>query len=100
MSLISNTTLGNDPQPFPAEALDGLRAGLRGAVHLPGEPGYDDARTIWNAMIDRRPAVIVRAAGAADVIRAVGRSPASTGCCSRCAAAATTSPATRCATAG
>jgi FAD/FMN-containing dehydrogenase len=53
------------------EALDGLRSGLRGDLCLPGDPGYDEARTLWNAMVDRRPAAIVRAAGAADVIRAV-----------------------------
>jgi FAD/FMN-containing dehydrogenase len=71
MALINDTKSADNPRPFPADALDGLRAGLRGAVHLPGEPGYDDARAIWNAMIDRKPAVIVRAAGAADVMRAV-----------------------------
>lgn len=53
------------------EQIDGLRAALRGALCLPGEPGYETARTIWNAMIDRRPALIVRAMGAADVIRTV-----------------------------
>jgi FAD/FMN-containing dehydrogenase len=53
------------------EKVDALRGALRGALCLPGEPGYEQARTIWNAMIDRRPAAIVRAAGAADVIRAV-----------------------------
>jgi FAD/FMN-containing dehydrogenase len=56
---------------IPSETLDALRGQLRGALCLPGEPGYDQARTIWNAMIDRRPAAIVRAAGAADVIRTV-----------------------------
>jgi FAD/FMN-containing dehydrogenase len=54
-----------------AEQLEGFRATLRGAVCLAGDPGYDTARTIWNAMIDRRPAMIVRAAGAADVMRTV-----------------------------
>lgn len=48
-----------------------LRAVLRGGVLLPGEPGYDTARTIWNAMIDRRPGMIVQALGAADVIQVV-----------------------------
>ncbi len=72
MTQVRVTTLGGNQRPIPVEALDGLRAGLRGTMCLPGEPGYDDARTIWNAMIDRMPAVIVRAAGAADVIRAVG----------------------------
>ena len=52
-------------------ALETLRGQLRGTLSLPGDPGYDTARTIWNAMIDRRPALIVRAAGAADVIAAI-----------------------------
>jgi len=51
--------------------LEKLRGALRGPLHLPGDEGYDASRTLWNAMIDRRPAVIVRAAGAADVRRAV-----------------------------
>jgi len=53
------------------EVLNELRSQVRGSVYLPGEDGYDSARTIWNAMIDRRPAVIVRAAGASDVIAGV-----------------------------
>jgi FAD/FMN-containing dehydrogenase len=48
-----------------------LREQLRGRVFLPGEEGYDDARKVFNAMIDRRPALIVRCAGVADVIAAV-----------------------------
>ena len=48
-----------------------LRGALRGSVLLPDEPGYDTARAIWNAMIDRRPGIIVQALGAADVIQAV-----------------------------
>ena len=52
-------------------ALDALRGGLRGDLSLPGEAGYDEARTIWNAMIDKRPAAAVRAVGASDVIQTV-----------------------------
>ena len=48
-----------------------LRGALRGGLLLPDEPGYDQARMIWNAMIDRRPGMIVQALGAADVILAV-----------------------------
>ena len=53
------------------EAITALRANLRGSLLLPDDAGYDVARTLWNSMIDRRPAAIVRAAGAADVMQAV-----------------------------
>jgi FAD/FMN-containing dehydrogenase len=52
-------------------AIDGLRAVVRGPVLRPGQDGYDTARTIPNAMIDRRPLVIARCMGAADVIACV-----------------------------
>ncbi|MGH2618932.1 MAG: FAD-binding oxidoreductase, partial [Thermomicrobiales bacterium] len=48
-----------------------FRSGLRGEVLQPGEIGYDETRMIWNGMIDRRPALIVRCAGTADVVDAV-----------------------------
>jgi FAD/FMN-containing dehydrogenase len=53
------------------EVVDAFKATLRGPVLQPGEPGYDDARAVWNAMIDRRPALIARCAGTADVVTAV-----------------------------
>jgi FAD/FMN-containing dehydrogenase len=53
------------------EAVAALGAGLRGAVLRPGDDSYDAARHVWNGMIDRRPAVIVRCAGVADVLGAV-----------------------------
>ncbi len=52
-------------------AIDEFRATLRGQLLQPSDAGYDEARTIWNAMIDRRPAVIVRCAGTADVLASV-----------------------------
>ena len=51
--------------------MEEFRASLRGHLLHPGEDGYDEARKIWNGMFDRRPAVIARCAGAADVVSAV-----------------------------
>ncbi len=48
-----------------------FRASLRGDVLLPSDAGYDAARTIWNAMIDRRPGLIARCADAGDVVASV-----------------------------
>jgi FAD/FMN-containing dehydrogenase len=52
-------------------ALQGFVEGVRGAVLLPDDPGYDEARAIWNGLIDRRPALIIQCTGAADVVDAV-----------------------------
>ena len=48
-----------------------LKQSLEGAIILPGDPTYDKARSIWNAMIDRKPALIVRCRSEADVAQAV-----------------------------
>lgn len=48
-------------------ATDGLRAQLRGELLQGTDAGYDSARQIWNAMIDKRPALIARCADSADV---------------------------------
>src|SRR5271169_3287989 len=53
-----------------AAVLD-FAAGLRGKLLRPGDPSYDEARIVWNGMIDRRPALIARCTGVADVIAAV-----------------------------
>lgn len=53
------------------EALEGFASGLNGKLIRPSDPDYDEARTIWNAMIDRRPAMIARCATTEDVVRAV-----------------------------
>ncbi|MEO6353740.1 MAG: FAD-dependent oxidoreductase, partial [Burkholderiaceae bacterium] len=51
--------------------IEDFRATLRGPLLLPDTPGFDEARVVWNAMIDRRPALIVRCAGTADVVACV-----------------------------
>ena len=53
------------------ETMDELTKKIAGQVLTPDSSGYEKARTIWNAMIDRRPALIVRCAEAQDVIEAV-----------------------------
>jgi FAD/FMN-containing dehydrogenase len=52
-------------------SVQGFADSLRGLLLRPGDGGYDEARKVWNGMIDRRPALIARCAGVADVIAAV-----------------------------
>ena len=69
-----NSTLGVVPHspaiastPISQMAVSMLRKRLRGAVLTAEDEGYDAARQVWNAMIDRRPGVIARCADASDV---------------------------------
>jgi FAD/FMN-containing dehydrogenase len=57
---------------LPAARVDALARRLRGTLLVAGDPGYDDARRVWNARIDRWPALIARCAAVADVMLAVG----------------------------
>jgi FAD/FMN-containing dehydrogenase len=71
MTNIEIATTAGRQAVLNAAAIEQLRAGLRG-VHLGrSDQGYDAARQIYNAMIDHRPEIIVRCAGASDVIRAI-----------------------------
>jgi FAD/FMN-containing dehydrogenase len=65
------TTTQTAPESVRKETLAEFAAGLRGTAVLPGDPDYDQARSIWNGAHDRRPAVIAQCAGVADVIRTV-----------------------------
>ncbi len=51
--------------------LEELRAGLRGTAYTPGDEGYDEGRQAFNLNAHQHPALVVMAAGAADVIAAV-----------------------------
>ncbi len=51
--------------------IEALKRGVQGAVILPDDASYEDARQVWNAMIDKHPAAIVRCATTADVLHAV-----------------------------
>ena len=53
------------------EALQAFAAQMRGPVLGPDDAAYEDARKIWNGLIDRRPALIAQCSGAADVVDAV-----------------------------
>jgi FAD/FMN-containing dehydrogenase len=71
MGTIAAVTRDGKPAELDVAAVQGLRAGLRGPVLLAGDAGYDETRAIWNAMIDRRPAIIARCLGVSDVIAGV-----------------------------
>ncbi|HET7357910.1 MAG TPA: FAD-binding oxidoreductase [Nocardioidaceae bacterium] len=57
--------------PMTTSHIDALRGTVRGAVFGPSDQGYDEARTVWNGLIDKRPAVVVRCANADDVSAAI-----------------------------
>jgi FAD/FMN-containing dehydrogenase len=65
-----NTTSGTEIG-LTATAIEQFKGSLRGELLCPGDDHYDSARAIHNGMIDRRPALIVRCAGVADVMAAV-----------------------------
>ena len=71
MTDVTIRTLDASIKSIPQDIVAALRGKLRGSVALPGEDGYDAVRSIWNAMVDRRPGLVVRCLGAADVINAV-----------------------------
>ena len=86
----ATTTQGREID-LKRDAIDGLKTRLRGPVSLPGEAGYEESRTVWNAMIDRRPVAVARCLGGADVIAGVQFARATKTSCSASKVAGTTS---------
>ena len=77
MTMLTPGGLNADGHPMDATHLENLRQSFRGELIQSGHAGYDAARRVWNGNIDRRPALIARCTGVADVQRAVDvRSPA------------------------
>jgi FAD/FMN-containing dehydrogenase len=71
MAVLSVATLAGGLTELEAADLEGLSAGLDGSLIRRGDPGYEEARAVWNAMIDKKPALIARCTGAADVKRSL-----------------------------
>jgi FAD/FMN-containing dehydrogenase len=66
-----NDQSSSEPVPVSAASLATLQETLLGPLLVPNDAGYDATRAVWNGMIDRCPAMIVRCQGAADAIAAV-----------------------------
>ncbi len=71
MENVSVTTSSGEEIVLEAATIKAFASHLRGPMLRPGEDAYEEARAVWNGLIDRRPALIVRCAGVSDVIRAV-----------------------------
>jgi FAD/FMN-containing dehydrogenase len=68
--MIAKTLDGHEVE-LKQEKLDTLARRLRGPLFAPGAVEYEESRTVWNGMIDRRPAIVARCLGVADVIECV-----------------------------
>lgn len=64
----SSFTIMSDVDPA---SIDELRSRFRGEIVLSSDPGYDEARAVWNATVDKRPGVIARCADMEDVVASV-----------------------------
>lgn len=71
MTPVSFGNRTGDPVSVSVHEVGALRLALDGTSMISGDPGFDEARRVWNAMIDRRPALIARCVGAHDVRRCV-----------------------------
>ena len=55
MNTLNLMTLEHDKAAVAGSSIEALAASLQGSLLMNGDAGYDEARTIWNAMIDRSP---------------------------------------------
>ena len=71
MASVQVATRAGGRADIAEDVIADLRGRLRGSLLTADDPGYDEARAVWNGMIDKRPGLIVRCAGAADVLSAI-----------------------------
>ena len=69
--MVQQTVLGSSGRQVSESAVQWFEARLGGRLLRQGDAGYDDARKVWNGMIDKRPGLIARCVGVSDVISAV-----------------------------
>ncbi|WP_372527369.1 FAD-binding oxidoreductase [Piscinibacter sp.] len=71
MNSVKVVGLTGDVVTVDGSVLETLKASMRGPLLLPDDDGYEAARTVWNAMIDRKPALVACCCGVADIRQAV-----------------------------
>ena len=71
MEALSLSGIDGEPRSIPTDAFSTFSSDLAGSVLRPDDAGYAEAIALWNGMITKRPAVVVRASGTDDVIRTV-----------------------------
>ena len=71
MENIQILRLDGSSKELDSKTIENFRDSLRGKLLFSGDEEYERSRTIWNAMIDRKPALIVRCKGVSDIIKAV-----------------------------
>ncbi len=69
--LVDRIVVNSEGRTIQESSIEQFKSGLRGKLLRPGDDDYDSSRRIFNAMIDKHPALIARCAGVADVIKAV-----------------------------
>ena len=69
--MTSVATINGSSVEISEESLSAFQSKLRGAVLQPLDPGYGEARKVWNGMTDKRPALIAQCQGTADVVASV-----------------------------
>jgi len=70
-SRVTHLALEAADESLSDAAIGSLRESFRGQLTRPAEPGYDEARRVWNATVDRHPAIVAHCTGTADVVAAV-----------------------------